>query len=68
MTNPDLTDSAIVQGCALVEAIKALAAIELPNPFERAVAKLFQAAYRRQLMEIIEAAPSWVVDQLGSLM
>lgn len=66
MTNAEPTDHTIAQGRALVQAIETLGTIELNNPFERAVAELFQAAYRRRLIEIIETAPPWVVDQIPS--
>jgi hypothetical protein len=64
MTSPEFTDSTIIQGRALVRAIKALGAIEPSDPFERVVAELFQAAYRRRLTEIVEAAPAWVAEEI----
>jgi len=64
MTSPELTDSTIIQGRTLVQAIEALGSIESSDPFERVVAELFQAAYRRRLTEIIEAAPEWVAEEI----
>jgi hypothetical protein len=64
MTSIQLTDSTIAQARELVRAIKALDAIECPDPFERAVAELFQAAYKRRLMEMVEAVPSWMADEI----
>jgi hypothetical protein len=66
MTGPAPTDPAIAQGRALVQAIEALYSIELSRPFEREVADLLRAAYKRRLMEIIEGAPSWVADEILS--
>jgi hypothetical protein len=64
MTSPELTDSTIIQGRALVQAIEALGAIEPDDPFERVVAELFLAAYRRRLTEIVEAAPAWAAEEI----
>jgi hypothetical protein len=57
MTNLTLTDHLISQGRALVRAIEALGTIEPTGPFERALARLLMAAYKRWLRAIVEVAP-----------
>lgn len=64
MNSLEFTDHTIVHGRALVRAIEALGIVEFSDPFERAVAELFQAAYKRRLMEILEAAPSWTIEKI----
>ncbi len=64
MTSLEPTDSIIAQGRILVWAIEALDAIESSEPFERAVAELFRAAYKRRLIEIIEAVPPWMAQEI----
>ena len=66
MTRIQLTDSTVAQARELVRAIQALDTIECPDPFERAVAELFQAAYKRRLMEMVEVVPSWMADEIRS--
>jgi hypothetical protein len=66
MTSPELTDSVITQGRALVQAVEALGTVDIQDPFERAVAELFQAAYERRLMEIVESTPPWIAEQILS--
>ncbi|MCK4472258.1 MAG: hypothetical protein KAW49_10780 [Anaerolineae bacterium] len=66
MTNPDLTDLIITQGRALVRAIEALGTIEPTGPFERALARLLLAAYKRRLRAIVEAAFGWVSEEILS--
>jgi hypothetical protein len=44
---PDLTNRIIAQARALVRAIEALSTIEPTGPFERALARLLMAAYKR---------------------
>lgn len=66
MTRVQLTDSTIAQARELVRAIQALDSVECLDPFERAVAELFQAAYKRRLMEMVEAVPSWMADEIRS--
>jgi hypothetical protein len=66
MDSPELAEGIIIQGRALVRAVKALDTIESNDPFERAVARLFQAAYERRLKEIVEAAPPWAAEQILS--
>jgi hypothetical protein len=58
MANPDLTDCLISQGLALVRAIEALGTIEPSGPFERALARLLMAAYKRRLRAIAAAVPA----------
>jgi len=58
MTNPADTDRIISQGRALVRAIEALGTIEPTGPFERALARLLMAAYRRGLRAIVKVAPA----------
>ena len=44
---PVLTDRILEQGKALVRAIEALGTIKLSGAFERALARLLMAAYKR---------------------
>jgi hypothetical protein len=44
----------------LVRAIEALGTIEPTGPFERALARLLMAAYKRRLWAIAETALAWV--------
>ena len=48
----ELTSRIIAQGRALVRAIEALGTIEPTGPFERALARLLIAAYKRRLRAI----------------
>ena len=66
MTRIQLTESTIAQARELVRAIQALDTVECPDPFERAVAELFQAAYKRRLMEMVEVVPAWMADEIRS--
>ena len=66
MDSPELTDHTIAHGRALVRAIEALGIIELSDPFERAVAEFFQAAYKRRLVEILQAVPPWAAEEILS--
>jgi len=50
------TDHPISQGRALV------CAIEPNGPFERALARLLMAAYKRRLRAIVKVAPVWVSE------
>lgn len=52
----------IEQGRALVRAIEALGVIEPTAWFERAIASLLLAAYKRRLRAIIGAVPTWMGD------
>jgi hypothetical protein len=60
MADPALTDRILRQGKALVRVIEALGTIEPTGPFERTPARLLQAACKRRLRGIVEAAPAWV--------
>jgi hypothetical protein len=48
MNDPTRTDHILTQGKALVRAIEALSTIEPIGPFERALARLLLAAYKRR--------------------
>jgi len=63
---PELTDRIIAQGKALVHAIEAPDTIEPSGPIEHALAGLLQAAYKRRLRAIVEAAPAWVSEEILS--
>jgi len=56
-SDPDLTNRIIRQGRARVRAIESLTTI---GPFERAIARLLVAAYKRRLRGIVELVPDWV--------
>lgn len=56
MTSPNVTETIIAQGFA----IEALSTIQPTGPFERALARLLIAAYKRRLRGIVAAAPTWV--------
>jgi hypothetical protein len=62
----DLTDRIISQGRALVRAIEALGTIEPTGPFERALARLLMAAYKRRLRAIVKVTPAWVSEEMLS--
>ena len=62
----DLTNRIIAQGRALVRAIEALSTIQPSGPFERALARLLMAAYKRRLRGIVKLAPTWVSDEILS--
>ena len=66
MKTAALTDHIIAQGRALVRAIEALGTIEPSGPFERIIAGLLMAAYKRRLRAIIGAAPAWVGEEILS--
>jgi hypothetical protein len=54
------------QGRALVRAIEALGTIQPSGPFERALARLLIAAYKRRLRGIVEIASAWVSEEILS--
>lgn len=60
MSDPYAATRVIAQGRALVRAIEALSTIDPTDPFERIIAGLLQAAYKRRLRAIVGAAPTWV--------
>jgi hypothetical protein len=66
MTNSELTDRILTQGCALVRAIEALGTIQSTGPFERALARLLMAAYKRRLRTIVKVVPAWVSEEMLS--
>jgi hypothetical protein len=49
-----------------VRNIEALGTIEPSSSFERALARLPMAAYKRCLRAIVEAAPAWVSEEILS--
>jgi hypothetical protein len=61
-----LTDCILTQGKALVRAIEALGTIEPTGPFERALARLLMATYKRRLRGIADVAPAWVAEHILS--
>ena len=63
----DLTDRIIRQGRALVRAIESLTTIDPSGPFERAIAGLLVAAYKRRLRGIVELVPDWVAEEILSV-
>ena len=54
----------IAQGRALVRAIEALGIVEPSGWFERAIAGLLLAGYKRRLRAVVEVAPSWVGEEI----
>ena len=54
------------EGKAPVRAIEALSTIQPSGPFERALARLLMAAYKRRLRGIVNLAPTWVSDEILS--
>jgi len=66
MNSPEFADNVITQVHTLVRAIESLDTIESSDPFERALADLFLAAYKRRLREVVQAAPPWVAEQVSS--
>ena len=66
MTAPNVTEVVLQQGQVLVRAIEALGVIEPSAPFERAIADLPQAAFKRRLRAIVKAAPSGVTEEILS--
>jgi hypothetical protein len=62
----DPTDRILRQGRALVRAIEALGTIEPTGPFERALARLLMAAYKRRLRAIVKVVPTWVSEEILS--
>jgi hypothetical protein len=64
--DPERVDHIIQQGRALVRAIEALGTIEPSGLFERLIAGLQLAAYKRRLRGIVEAAPAWMTERILS--
>ena len=66
MDYADPTDRILCQGCPHVRAIEALGTIEPTGPFGRALLRLFPAAYKHRLQQIIGAAPAWASEEMLS--
>jgi hypothetical protein len=66
MSDRECTDRILRQGRALVRAIEALGTIQPTGPFERALACLLVAAYKRHLRAIVAASPTWVSEEMLS--
>ena len=64
--DPEHVDHIIQQGRALVRAIEALGTIEPSGWFERLIASLLLAAYKRRLRGIVEVSPEWVIERIVS--
>ena len=64
MAIPDPIDPILRQCRALVRAIEALGTIQPSGPFERALARLLMAAYKRRLRGIVKLAPTWVSEEI----
>ena len=64
MDDADHTGRIITEGRKLMWAIEALNQIESSRPFEREMAELLRAAYRRCLRDIVAAAPPWVSEEI----
>ena len=67
MNEPQIAERIINQGKALVRAIEALGTIDPSGPFERALARLLMAAYKRRLRAIVADVPSWVTEEILSV-
>ena len=61
---PDLVARILTCGRALVRAIEALGTIHPSGPFERALARLLMAAYKRRPRGIVKLAPAWVSEEI----
>jgi hypothetical protein len=66
VTIPDPAGRILRQGRALVRAIEALGTIEPTGPFERTLARLLMAAYKRRLRAIVKVVPTWVSEEILS--
>ena len=60
----DATEHGITQGQALVRAIEVIGIIEPSAWFERAIAGLLLAAYKRRLRAIVAVEPTWVTERI----
>jgi hypothetical protein len=54
----DPTNRIISQGRTLARAVEALGTIQPTGPFERALARLLMAAYKRRLRSIVKVVPT----------
>jgi hypothetical protein len=61
---PEGAEHTIEQGRALVRAVESLGVIEPTAWFERAIARLLLAAYKRRPRAIIGAVPAWMGDRI----
>jgi hypothetical protein len=66
MNEVTVVDRVITQGRALVRAIEALGIIEPSGWFERTLARLLLAGYKRRLRAIVGAVPAWVTEEILS--
>jgi hypothetical protein len=66
VTISDPTDRIIAQGKALVRAIEVLGTIQPTGPFERALARLLMAAYKRRPRATVRVVPTWVSEEILS--
>jgi hypothetical protein len=64
MNETGVTDRVVAQGRALTRAIDAMTEIEPSGWFERALACLLLASYRRRLRGIVEAVPDWTKAEI----
>jgi hypothetical protein len=46
--------------------VAVIGTVEPSGPFERALARLLLAAYKRRLRVIVETVPSWVAEEILS--
>ena len=60
MTDPNVTETVIDQGKALVRAI------EPTGPFKRAIAGLLLTGYKRRLRALVAVLPGWVTEEILS--
>jgi hypothetical protein len=60
------TITIVEQVKALVRAIESLDVIESNSPWERQVAQLLRAAYKRKLQDIAETAPASISEEILS--
>lgn len=66
MLMPRFTANVLDQGLVLVQAIQAVDTMETCDPFEREVARLFQAALERRLLDIADTVSTWEVARILS--
>jgi hypothetical protein len=61
-----LPTSLLIQNPAWAARIEGLGTIEPTGPFERTLARLLMAAYKRRLRAIVKVAPAWVSEDILS--
>ena len=54
----------MARGCTFARAIEAQGIIEPVGPYERALARLLMAAYKRLLRAIVKVVPTWVSEEI----